>query len=355
MAELPKTYLSECGWLKSDAPADDLVISSRIRLARNIEGIPFSQWASSSDLKRITEMSLEAVRGSKLLKDADLFSMEEMDPLDRNFLAERYMISREFAKSGIERYVVIHPDQTASLMINEEDHLRLQVLYPGSNLRETWAKIDALDNELENCLEFCYSNTFGYLTACPTNVGTGIRCSVMVHLPALVLSRKIEKVLNAVTQIGLTVRGFAGEGSEISGNLFQISNQWTLGISEQETIEKIEKILQQILQQERNEEQSLAEKGRIEVEDRVWRAYATLKYARVLNSNETIELLSTIRMGRSLGILDRPSYESLNEMLILMRPAHLQKRSGRPLKAAERDEFRAEFIRKWMEDGNRSL
>lgn len=349
MIELPKSYLNECGWLKSEEPANDLVISCRIRLARNIEGIPFSQWASSSDLKRISDMTLQSLRKSNHLNDADVFAMEELDSMDRNFLAERYMISREFAKSGIERYVTISPNHTISVMVNEEDHLRMQVLYTGHNLREAWGQIDNIDRELESDLEFSFSNTFGYLTACPTNVGTGIRCSVMVHLPALVMSRKIEKVLNAVTQIGLTVRGLAGEGSEITGNLFQISNQWTLGISEEETISKIEKILQQILQQERNEETAMIEKSRTELEDRVWRAYATLKYARVLSSNEAVELLSTLRLGRSLGILEQPRFENLNEMLIMMRPAHLQKRASRTLKTQERDEYRAEFIRSWMD------
>ncbi|MBZ0254482.1 protein arginine kinase, partial [bacterium] len=344
-------YINECGWLKSGDPANDLVVSSRIRLARNIEGLPFSQWASSSDLRRIAEQSQQAIRASDDMADADVFQMEELDSVDRSFMAERYLISREFAKSGIERFVAVHPLETASIMINEEDHLRIQVLMAGSNLRSAWNFISRIDCELEQNIEFSFSNTFGYLTACPTNVGTGIRCSVMVHLPALVYSRKIEKVLNAVTQIGLTVRGLAGEGSEISGNLFQISNQWTLGISEQETIEKIEKILQQILQQERSEEAAMIDRGRTELEDKVWRAYAALRYARVMSSNEAVDLLSTIRLGRSLGVLDTPAIENINEMLILMRPAHLQKRADRILKTNERDEYRAEYIRDWI-DGN---
>ncbi|MDP8245130.1 MAG: protein arginine kinase [Candidatus Hinthialibacter antarcticus] len=351
MTELPKRYINECGWLKSGDPENDLVVSSRIRLARNIEGLPFSQWASSSDLRRITEQSLSAIRASEGLANADVFHMEELDAVDRSFMAERYLISREFAKSGIERFVAVHPQETASVMINEEDHLRVQVLMAGSNLRRAWDFISRVDCELEQNIEFSFSNTFGYLTACPTNLGTGIRCSVMVHLPALVFSRKIEKVLNAVTQIGLTVRGLAGEGSEISGNLFQISNQWTLGISEEETIEKIEKILQQILQQERSEEAAMIDRGRNELEDKVWRAYAALRYARVMNSSEAVDLLSTLRLGRSLGVLDAPSIGSINEMLILMRPAHLQKRADRVLKTNERDEYRAEYVRDWI-DGN---
>jgi len=352
MSELPKTYLTECGWLKAGNPPDRLVISSRIRLARNIEGIPFSQWASSTDLKRIAELAQKAVRNSPALQNPDLFCMEELEPIDRHFLAERNMISRELAKSGIERYVAIRSDQTASIMINEEDHLRIQVLMAGNNLGKAWQQIDAIDNELESGITYSYSNTFGYLTACPTNVGTGIRCSVMVHLPALVISRRIVKVLGAVTQMGITVRGFSGEGSEISGNLFQISNQWTLGISELDTIAKIEKVLSHILEQERKAQEQLMEENRRQVADRVWRAYATLRYAQVMSSNEAIELFSSIRLGLNLGILQKPPYSSLNEMILKVRPAHLQKHAKRSFTAVERDEYRAELIRSWIVNGD---
>ncbi len=352
MAELPKSYLEECRWLRPEGKSDDLILSSRIRLARNIEGIPFSQWASSSDLKRIAEYTRDAILSSDQMKNSDFFSIEELDSVDRYFLAERYLISRELAKSGIERYAVIHPEQTASVMINEEDHLRMQVLKAGNTLREIWQWIDSMDDQLENSLTYSYSQKYGYLTACPTNVGTGIRCSVMIHLPALVMSRKIEKVLNAVTQIGLTVRGMGGEGSEISGNLFQISNQWTLGISEEETIDKIEKILNQILDQERKAENQLMEDNPSMVKDKVWRALGTLKYARVLNSNELVELLSTLRLGRTIGLLESPSISSINEMLISLRPAHLQKRAGKSLSSTDRDIYRAEILRDWLQNGN---
>ncbi len=350
--KLPKEYITTCGWLQSETSANDVVISSRIRLARNIDGIPFSQWASSGDLKRIAEQSIEAIQHSQSLGNSDIFSIEELDSMDRHFLAEQYIISQELAKSGIERYVAIRPDQSASVMINEEDHLRIQVLIAGSKLQQAWELINAADDELENHLTFAFSNRLGYLTACPTNVGTGIRCSVMAHLPALVLSRRIEKVLTAVTQIGLTVRGFSGEGSEIAGNLFQISNQWTLGISENETIQKINKILDNVIEQEKKAQEQLMENKRISVEDRVWRAYSALRYARVMSSNEAIEFLSSIRLGRSVGILEKPSFESLNQMMIQIRPAHLQKRIGKSLEPVERDEYRAELLRDWIANGN---
>ncbi|MEW6235333.1 MAG: protein arginine kinase [Candidatus Omnitrophota bacterium] len=351
MASLPKNHLAECGWLKTGDVSNALVVSSRVRLARNIEDYPFSQWASSSDLKRIADEVKESIQSSPQLHELELFDIEELESLDRHFLAERYMISRELVKSGLERYVAIHPRQTASVMINEEDHIRMQVLSAGSNLRQTWERIDSYDDELENRLSYSFSNSLGYLTACPTNVGTGIRCSVMIHLPALVMSRRIEKVLNAVTQMGLTVRGLSGEGSEIVGNLFQVSNQWTLGIGEEETIDKIEKILKHIIEQEQKAESRMMEEKSTSVEDKVWRAYAVLSQARVLSSNEAIELLSLIRLGRSLGILERPSYESINEAIIWMRPAHLQKSVGKSLSAGERDEVRAGQVREWIRNG----
>lgn len=349
--ELPKAFMDNPGWLGHGDTGNELVVSSRIRLARNIEGIPFSQWAPSEDLRRISERAGAAIRETGLMRDAGFYPMEELDDIDRQFLCERYLISRELAKSGIQRHAAIHPEQMASIMINEEDHLRLQVLMAGSKLRACWETIDGIDNELEKKLDYAFSNTYGYLTACPTNVGTGIRCSVMVHLPALVITRQIEKVLSAVTQIGLTVRGMGGEGSEITGNLFQISNQWTLGISEPETIEKIERILNHIIDQERKAQSTLMDSKRVKLEDQVWRAYANLSHARIVSSSEAVELLSAIRLGLGTGILERPAVETINEMMIQMRPAHLQKRAGKELTPQERDVARADLLREWIGKG----
>lgn len=350
--ELPGKFLHQCGWLDAGDPDHDLVVSSRIRLARNFDGIPFSQWASSTDLKRIAEKAQTAIQHAGLMQNAHHLSMEELEETDRHFLNERYLISRELAKSGIERHVAIHPDEKIAIMINEEDHLRMQSLLAGSQLNQAWEIINALDNQLEDSLNYAFSNQLGYLTACPTNTGTGIRCSVMVHLPALMMTRKIEQVLNAVTQIGLTVRGMSGEGSEITGNLFQISNQWTLGISETETIQKIEKILSHIIEQERKVQYDLLEGKRVKVEDKVWRAYAALKYARIMSSSEAIEHLSALRLGRNLGIISSPSYQSMNEMMIMLRPAHLQKKAHQELSSKERDRFRADQLRQWIENGS---
>jgi protein arginine kinase len=329
-------------------------VSSRIRLARNLEEIPFSHWATSSDLERIAESVREAMPASPHLKDGHLLCIDDLDSLDRQFLEERYLISREFLKGGIQRYVVVHPEQTVSLMINEEDHIRLQMIMAGMNLRALWKTIDEIDTELEKNLPFSFSTRLGYLTACPTNVGTGIRCSVMVHLPALVMTRRIEQVFHAVTHMGCTVRGYAGEGSDIVGNLFQLSNQWTLGITENDTLTKLEALVDNILNQERIAEAELYHENKMKIEDRVWRAYATLSQARVLSSGEAIELFSIIRLGRSLEILDSPAVQRINEMMIETRPAHLQKRAGSTLTAMERDVCRAKLIRDWFNDAIRS-
>ncbi|MFH1740110.1 MAG: ATP--guanido phosphotransferase, partial [bacterium] len=235
-----------------------------------------------------------------------------------------------------------------SIMVNEEDHLRLQVLMSGLNLREAWQRVNTLDDEMEERMDYAFSHIYGYLTACPTNLGTGIRCSVMVHLPALVISQRIKKVLSAVTQIGLTVRGLAGEGSEIAGNLFQISNQWTLGSSEAETTDKLEQILEQIVENERKTQQELWAENRIALEDKVWRAYGILSHSRVVNSREALELLSNLRLGLNLGLINGIPYSAVNDVIIQCRPAHLQKRAGQKLSALERDAIRGEFLRNWI-------
>jgi len=346
--EIPGYLLGSCGWLSSQGQHEDLVVSSRVRLARNIEGMPFSHWASSSDLKRISETCLLAVQDCPSVTGVTLLAVEHLNSLDRKYLAERNLISRELAESGMERFVGVDRGEFCSIMVNEEDHLRLQVILAGLNLREAWKRVDLLDDEIEARIQYAFSHEYGYLTACPTNAGTGIRCSVMVHLPALVMSQRIKKVLAAVTQIGLTVRGLAGEGSEIAGNLFQISNQWTLGASEEETIDKLERILEQIVENERKTQQELWSENRIALEDKVWRAYGVLRHARIINSKEALELLSYLRLGLDLGLIHGLPYSAINDVIIQCRPAHLQKRAGQILSAMNRDSIRGEYLRDWI-------
>ncbi len=339
-------------WLRGVGPMHDVVISSRVRYARNLAGMPFLSRCTGEQLRELETRLRDTVLEARLADEMLYVDVAAAGKLDRELVVERHLISRQHADGRHPRGVAISGSETVAVMVNEEDHLRIQVLRSGLQLSEAFEDLSRIDELLEERASFAFHDRYGYLTACPTNVGTGIRCSVMVHLPALVISRRIEKVLGAVTQIGLTVRGLSGEGSEIAGNLFQISNQWTLGISEPETITKIEKILQQILEQERRAQDQLLEENRRSIEDRVWRAYATLRYAQVMSSNEAIELLSSIRLGLSVGILNTPSYESINAMIISVRPAHLQKLAGRPLTPPERDEWRAELVRNWIQNGD---
>jgi protein arginine kinase len=335
---------SACGWLSRPGPLSTNVLSSRLRLARNLRGFPFSHWASTGELARVISLASSALRKNHLLMGAEELTLEDKTELDLNFLMERHQISQEMAHGQNQRSVFIQPSQTLGVMVAEEDHLRLQVLLPGLNLHEAWRIINQLDDELSQHLNFAFSDRLGYLTACPTNVGTGLRCSVMVHLPALVMTRQIQKMINAVAQLGLTVRGPLGEGSEIKGNLFQISNQVTLGVAEVETIEKLHHLTEQLIESEQKAASQLLEEAEEEVQDRVCRSLGILTSARKLNSKETLELLSPIRFGVTTGMFKEIPLQTLNELMLCTRPAHLQKRVGKPLDTRERDLYRAQYI-----------
>lgn len=328
------------------------VISCRIRLARNLKGYPFSHWASTGDLAKVISLCSGVIRQTALMRDSEELHLEGANELDLHFLMERHQISQEMARGQNQRSVFIQSSQTISVMVAEEDHLRLQMLLPGLNLQEAWRIISGLDDELSNALPYAFSERWGYLTACPTNVGTGMRCSVMVHLPALVMTRQIQKLINAVAQLGLTVRGPQGEGSDIQGNLFQLSNQVTLGISEPETLEKLFHITEQIVDSEKKATSQLLEEAEEEIQDRVWRSYGILTTARKLNSRETLDLLSPIRLGVTTGTFKEVSLETLNEIFLCGRPAHLQKKAGKTMESRERDIYRAHFIQTRLKNNN---
>lgn len=328
------------------------VISCRIRLARNLKGYPFSHWASTGELAKVISLCSGVIRQTSLMSDAEELQLEGANDLDLHFLMERHQISQEMARGQNQRSVFIQKTQTLSIMVAEEDHLRLQVLLPGLNLQEAWRVISGLDDEIGNALPYAFSDRLGYLTACPTNVGTGMRCSVMVHLPALVMTRQIQKLINAVSQLGLTVRGPQGEGSDIQGNLFQLSNQVTLGISESETLEKLFHITEQIVDSERKATTQLLEEAEEEIQDRVWRSYGILTTARKLNSRETLDLLSPIRLGVTTGTFKEVSLDTLNEIFLCSRPAHLQKKAGKTMESRDRDIYRARFIQSRLKSSN---
>lgn len=336
-------------WLKGTGPNSDIVMSSRIRLARNLDKLPFSHWANKKQQEEVISKTQDVIFASNYLQGALFLEMGSLNSVDKQFLIERHLISREHALNVDHKAVVISDNEIISIMINEEDHLRIQVIQSGFNLIEAWRLISAIESELDKKLNFAFSADWGYLTACPTNTGTGMRASVMLHLPALVLTKQIGRVLQAISKLSLTARGFYGEGTEASGNFFQISNQVTLGQREEDIIDNIERIIRQVIEHEQNARQTLLAKNRETLEDRIWRAYGTLKSAYIITSNETIELLSSLRLGVDLGIIKDFNRQLINELSILTQPAHLQKIEGKKLSPTERDAKRAGLIRRKLE------
>ena len=333
-------------WLRGVGPVSDIVMSSRVRLARNLEKFPFATRATKATQGEVLRVVRDAVTQVPGVRKPVVFEMNDLDEVDRQFLVERHLISREHATRTDHRAVAIGQGEVISIMINEEDHLRIQVMQSGLTLREAWTIVDTLDDELSKLLPYAYSSDWGYLTCCLTNTGTGMRASVMVHLPALVITKQINKVLHAITKLGLTARGLYGEGTEASGNFFQISNQVALGRTEDELVENIERILKQVIGHEQAARDTLLGNNRVQLEDRIWRAYGILRHAQTITSNETLDLLSAVRLGVDLGIMKELDRPMVNEMLIFSQPAHLQKLEGTKLGTAERDAKRAALIRK---------
>ncbi len=332
-------------WLKGTGPSSNIVMSSRTRVARNIDKVPFSNWANRAKLEEIIHTVKEAAGSVNLLKNALFIRLKDLSEVDRFFLVERHLISPEHAKDPEYKALIVDPKEIVSIMINEEDHLRIQVLLSGLNIKECWRIIDEIDTELSKSLPFAYSAKWGYLTACPTNTGTGLRGSVMLHLPALVFMGQISKVLQAIAKLGLNIRGLYGEGTEAIGNVFQISNQVSMGITEEDVIDNIERITNQIIYREDATRKNIISKNRAELIDRVSRAYGTLKSAHIISSNETITLLSAIRLGVDLGLVKNLDRRMVNELFILTQPSHLQKLEGKVLNVNERDIKRADLIR----------
>jgi len=336
-------------WLKGTGPESDIVISSRIRLARNVAKYPFLSRATAKQKRELEELIRNKIKETNIAPSLSYINLSDLSPVDRLFLVERHLISREHAEGEKERGVAFGKSENVSLMVNEEDHIRIQVIRSGLELKETWKTIDDIDNKLEKRLNYAYSSKFGYLTACPTNVGTGMRASVMLHLPALGMTHHIEKVFNAVMKLGLVVRGLYGEGTQVSGDLYQISNQFTLGKSETEIIEIIEGVIPRITSYERMARKALIAESKDQLEDRVWRSYGMLKVARMISSEEIMHLLSQVRMGVNLGIISDVEMKTLNELFILTLPGHLQKIEGRELTSTQRNIIRAMYVRKRLE------
>jgi protein arginine kinase len=332
-------------WLRGTGPESDIVISSRIRLARNLAAFPFTNRASPNQKAEIEALLRDRINKLEVDPRLAYLNVPGLSQLDRQFLVERQLISRELAAAEGPRGVALAPQETVSLMVNEEDHLRLQVMRSGFALDEAWQDIDKVDDLLEQRVSYAFSDEFGYLTACPTNVGTGMRSSVMLHLPALVLTKQIEKVFRALQKINLAVRGLYGEGSRASGDFYQISNQVTLGKSETTILSEIREVIPQIITYERQARSTLVRETRQALQDKISRAFGTLCSATMMTSEETMDLLSSVRLGINLGLLDDLTIPTVNELFIHTQPAHLQKLMGAPLDGEERNAARARYLR----------
>lgn len=339
MAKKPAT------WLSGEGDEALVVLSSRVRLARNVAGCSFPTTADSETRKRIIGYFDSTISKSELLSTGKLFTATDLSELDRDFLVERHLISPVFLDGDASKALLIGESEKLSIMVNEEDHLRVQSLSAGLDPQGAFDLAMKYETEIGRFVEYDYDRDFGFLTACPTNAGTGMRASVLIHLPGLVLTREIDKVISQITRSGLVVRGFYGEGSDVLGNLFQISNQNTLGVTEQDIINHISRISGDIIEQEASARQRLVDEAEDMIEDKIWRAFGILKHARVLTSDEVMNLLSAVRLGHAMKMIDFLDLALINEMLLLSQPAHLQKYYGHQMDPAKRDFVRAQMVR----------
>jgi protein arginine kinase len=336
-------------------PHDRIVMSSRVRLARNIKDAAFPGWAKKPERVKILEIIRPAIAALPEMKDSFAESMDNLSTLDKQILVERHLISREHAAKSSGSGLVLNREETLSVMINEEDHMRMQALRPGLQIRNAWNSINQVDSELEQKLDYAFNPDLGYLTACPTNIGTGIRVSAMLHLPGLVLDEQINPIIQSVNKLGLAVRGLYGEGTEALGNVFQVSNQMTLGESESGIVERLEKVLSQIIEHEENSRGRLLEKKPKMVFNHIGRAYGILANAHTITSKETMNLLSLMRLGVDMGVFPGVDRSLVDELFLVTQPAHLQKQHSEKLSAEERDLLRADMVRERLKPVSRPI
>lgn len=331
-------------WLLAEGNHSDIVLSSRIRLARNFTEILFPEFMDNAAADDLKSKMREFAKNCRSLNSPEILEMIGLSQLERMILIERHLISKELANktSGM---LITEQSEKLNIMVNEEDHLRIQSIDSGLQLNAIWEKISELDDEIDSKFNYAFSPEYGYLTACPTNVGTGMRCSVLVHLPGIVLIKQLQKIQTAIEKVGLTIRGYDGEGTESIGNFFQISNQITLGKSEADIIAKIDNIVHKIIEHEESSRKILYQESKARLEDQIFRAYGILKNARIISSNETMTLLSFLRLGVNMKIIPDIPVSKLNEILVLLQPGHLQKIAGSEIHQERRDAIRAQMIR----------
>ncbi|WP_121610337.1 protein arginine kinase [Mesobacillus foraminis] len=334
-------------WMSEDGPDSDIVLSSRIRLARNLSEINFPTLATNEESGKVIETIEERISKGPApgFGKMELLKMDDIKPLQKRVLVEKHLISPHLAENSPHGAFLLSENEEISIMINEEDHIRIQCLFPGLQLSEALEAANLIDDWLEENINYAFNEHYGYLTSCPTNAGTGLRASVMMHLPGLVLTRQMNRILPAINQLGLVVRGIYGEGSEALGNIFQISNQITLGKSEEDIVEDLNSVVSQLIAQERSARGALQKTSNIQLEDRVFRSYGTLAHSRIIETKEAANCLSDVRLGIDMGYIKDIPRNILNELMILTQPGFLQQYAGGPLSPDERDIRRAALIR----------
>lgn len=326
---------------------NNMILTSRVRLARNLANIPYPHMLNPEQTEEVINEVTSSITesNSAIAGEFKLIRLKDMDPLNRLSMFEKHIISSDLVNNYERGAVVLNKEKNVSVMINEEDHIRLQVIYPGFEIKEAYDYANKLDDLMEEKLSYAYDGKLGYLTSCPTNVGTGIRASVMMHLPALTITKNINNIVNTVTQVGMTIRGIYGEGSNVMGNMYQVSNQVTLGLSEEEIINNLTAVTKKIIDQEEKARELLYEKQRDELEDDIYRSLGILKYARVISTSEALNLLSRVRMGIEMGIIKDIEMNKINNLLVNIQPATLQLISGIDAGAGQRDKSRAKILR----------
>ncbi len=336
-------------WLNGPTAEEDVVVSTRVRVARNMTKYKFPSYLSIAESDELTEDILINIKDA--LKDNYQFiRIRDLTMREQLVYIEEHLISPNMIQNSDKSSFLLRDDERATIMINEEDHIRIQTLFPGLNLKKAWELCSYIDDQLESKIDYAYDEKWGYLTSCPTNVGTGLRASVMLHLPCITMTGNVNGVIEGLRKIGLTARGLYGEGSETLGNLYQVSNQVTLGETEEDIIDKLNKVIYQIVNRERSTREYLMEKRIIELEDKIYRSFGILSYSRIINSKEAMRHLSNIRLGWEMGLLKSEKLKDIMKLMIEIQPANIQKSLNKDMKEKERDIARAQIIRNFIQD-----
>ncbi|NIK12905.1 protein arginine kinase [Alkalibacillus almallahensis] len=338
-------------WMNDEGQDSDIVLSTRIRLARNLKQVPFPTSGDQSSQEKVLEHIEQEFNNQSYedFKKFQLVKMADIESVEKRVLVEKHLMSPNLAENSQTGAVLISENEQASVMINEEDHLRIQLYYPGLGLSEALQQAQKLDDWFEERTRYAFNEEKGYLTSCPTNVGTGLRASVMMHLPALTMTNQMTRMAPEINKLGLVVRGIYGEGSEALGALYQISNQMTLGKSEEDIIQDLQSVVSQVIESERQSREWVMQQSGIQLEDRIFRSYGVLAHSRIIESKEAAKCLSDVRLGIDLGLIKNISKTILNELMVLTQPGFLQHYAKKSLQPAERDWFRANLIRERLQ------